>query len=136
VSREAALDESEWRARTERAATGVDAATFVAELPGSRFAGLVSVVRVDGTWHVFSMWLEPSWRGRGVGAQLLDVALAWHRETAPNAALVLDVNPRQEAAVRLYERRGFRRTGGLEPLGHTPGETLVTMVLDPAPATR
>jgi len=93
--------------------------------------GVAAVAFVEGEWHVFAMWVDPAFRRRGLGGRLLDAGLAWFRVTAPHRPLRLDVNPQQGDAVRLYESRGFRRTGSSSPLGHTAGETVEAMVLEP-----
>jgi ribosomal protein S18 acetylase RimI-like enzyme len=88
-------------------------------------------VDLEGTVHLFGMWVDPEFRGRGIGRGLLDEALRWIQRSHRGRAVLLDVNPRQVAAVHLYESRGFRRTGNSSPLGHTPGERVVEMALTP-----
>ena len=128
-AREQRFEEREWRERAARGASGDSGAKFVGVTGAGDFVGLIAVAESRGEWHVFEMWLEPAWRGRGIGARLLDDALAWFRTTAPRRDLILEVNPRQSAAERLYRSRGFRPTGQSGPLGHTEGETVITMVL-------
>lgn len=129
LAREEAYDDRTWEERTARGAAGKLSSTWVAELPGGPLVGMSAGARVEGTLHVFAMWVDPVWRGRGLGAQLLDRVIVWVREVAPGEELELQVNPRQVEAVRLYERKGFRRTGHREPLGHTEGEVVESMVL-------
>jgi ribosomal protein S18 acetylase RimI-like enzyme len=74
------------------------------------------------------MWVSPSHRGRGIGGALLDTLLDWAARLDPGATVVLSVNPGQRAAAELYRSRGFRSTGVIEPLGHTPGEFVHEMV--------
>lgn len=53
--------------------------------------------------------VDPARRGRGLGRQLLDATLAHlHSRGAPR--VVLSTAARNEAAQRLFERAGFRRT--------------------------
>lgn len=127
---ESALSEGQWMKRTQRGAATTESALFVADSLRSGWVGMVAIAHVDDVWHVFAMWVDPGHRRQGVGGKLLDAGLEWFRTTAPNQALHLDVNPRQADAVRLYESRGFHRTGASSPLGHTEGETVVSMVLD------
>ena len=87
--------------------------------------------RAEGRTYVFGMWVEPSCRGQRIGSRLLDTALDWARDVFPGQALRLDVNPRQTAAVLLYESRGFRRSGADRPLGHTEGEVRYEMMRPP-----
>ena len=67
---------------------------------------------------------------------MLARAVAWIRAQEPGAQIELSVNPRQIAALHLYERFGFVRTGHREPLEHTPGEEIVEMRLAPPSAAR
>lgn len=54
--------------------------------------------------------LAPPCRGRGVGRQLLDEAVAWARQRGLQR-LHLQTHPSLVAAVHLYERAGFRACG-------------------------
>jgi len=128
---ELGFDEARWRDRATRGAESATTSQWVAQDPLGRLVGSVVIAQVEGKVHVFGMWVEPRSRGRGVGARLLDTGLRWAESVFPGQALRLDVNPRQAAAVHLYESRGFRRSAADRPLGHTPGETRYEMVLDP-----
>lgn len=129
-ARERALPDGRWQERTSRGASSDESAMFVAESGSVGWVGMVSVAWVESEAHIFAMWVDPAFRRRGLGGALLDAALQWFGSMAPHRPLLLDVNPRQEDAVRLYESRGFRRTGATAPLGHTEGETVIAMVLE------
>jgi GNAT superfamily N-acetyltransferase len=60
------------------------------------------------------MYLRPDSRGRGLGRQLLGVALDWAREHRLRTVR-LDTSERMEAAQRLYEAHGFERVPGTAP---------------------
>lgn len=60
------------------------------------------------------MYLRPDQRGRGLGKQLLDVALGYARATGAEV-IRLDTSERMVAAQRLYEAYGFRRVAGDAP---------------------
>lgn len=126
---EAGFDEHEWRMRAKDGAESTTTSQWVAEDPLGDLVGSMTVARVDGRIYIFAMWVEPSHRGRGVGALLLDRGLEWAHSVYPRESIHLDVNPRQKAAVRLYESRGFRRSQPDRPLGHTPGEVRYEMIL-------
>ena len=55
--------------------------------------------------HMEALFVDPAYRGSGIGATLLRHALALH------PALTTDVNEQNGQAVGFYERMGFRRTG-------------------------
>ena len=57
------------------------------------------------------MYLLPDWRGRGLGGQLLEVALA-HARTTGRTRVELETNRAMTAAIGLYESRGFREFEG------------------------
>ena len=77
--------------------------------------------------NVFGMWVDPSVRGRSVGARLVQAALEQAREDGKKRVVlhVVDSNPR---ARRLYERLGFAATGRTEPYPHDPDVLEVEMV--------
>jgi len=131
LGREQDFADDLWRERATHGASSPDHAVFVADAGELGLVGMSVIASVKGDWHVFGMWVEPSYRQRGLGGKLLDAGLDWFRSVAVHQPLLLDVNPRQAGAVRLYESRGFRRTGVSAPLGHTEGETVIAMVLDP-----
>lgn len=67
-----------------------------------------------GAVQLKRMYLRPNQRGRGLGKQLLYVALDWAR--SHEVGLVrLDTSERMVAAQRLYEANGFARVPGDAP---------------------
>lgn len=93
---------------------------FVAEVDGS-VAGTVSGgdATTPGTAAITAMWVDPLYRRRGVGDLLIKHVLEWARGQG-YSDVVLWVAERNEAAERLYERNGFRRTGDVAEV--RPGE--------------
>lgn len=57
------------------------------------------------------MYLLPEWRGRGLGGQLLETALAL-AQSAGRTRVELETNRAMTAAIGLYESRGFREIAG------------------------
>lgn len=97
-----------WRERLEDPTV----ATFLGRCAG-RDAGLV----VTAPWRgrpgcagLFSMWVEPQARGRGLGGLLVD-AVVGHARDQGLERIVLEVTDGNEAAERLYAAKGFERTG-------------------------
>jgi GNAT superfamily N-acetyltransferase len=68
----------------------------------------------DGTVELKRMYLRPEARGRGLGRELLGVALGWARAHG-KSAVRLDTSERMVAAQRLYEAHGFSRVSGAAP---------------------
>jgi len=60
------------------------------------------------------MYLRPDARGRGLGRELLAIALDWAR-AHDMSAVRLDTSERMVAAQRLYEAHGFERLSGDAP---------------------
>jgi GNAT superfamily N-acetyltransferase len=60
--------------------------------------------------RVGGMWVEPAWRGRGVGRALLREVFGWARERGLRR-LGLWAPAHSSAAIALYSRAGFRKTG-------------------------
>ena len=109
AAEEALLDEV-WRQRAEG---GPSSANFIA-CEGGVDVGLAAVFAepdAPGRMHLVSMWVDPGYRRRGVGRALVDQAVRWAVERRAREVIlwVADLN---SAARRLYERVGFRPTGG------------------------
>lgn len=55
--------------------------------------------------HMEALFIDPAHRGAGIGAIMIDYALAVH------PSLTTDVNEQNAQAVGFYEHMGFERTG-------------------------
>jgi ribosomal protein S18 acetylase RimI-like enzyme len=130
LEREQAFAPEVWKERISRGLRTLASSGWVAVNPTGRFVGMIVAADLEGTVHLFSMWVDPEFRGVGIGGRLLDAALTWIRNSHPGRTVLLEVNPRQVAAVRLYESRGFHLTGGSSPLEHAPSERVVEMKLE------
>ncbi|MGI0070749.1 MAG: GNAT family N-acetyltransferase [Thermoplasmata archaeon] len=131
-AREQAFSSERWKERISRGQNTSAGRTWVAVDLDGRFVGTAAFAAdLEGTLRLFAMWVEPGSRGQGVGGRILDAALTWLHRVHPGLPVLLDVNPRQVAAVRLYESRGFQRTGATSSLDHTPGEVVVEMAVTP-----
>lgn len=80
--------------------------------------GMVGAFTHERSRYLWGMWVAPERRGHGAGERLLKTVLGWCREHPGEKPVRLDVNPNQKAALRMYERHGFRPTGEDRPLGH------------------
>jgi ribosomal protein S18 acetylase RimI-like enzyme len=133
---EAAAPEEMWRRRADG---GPDVVNLIAEARASRGSDDTShrdgdaaaagdgvgmaTVRLEpdkgGRAHLLGMWVDPSFRGSGVAAALLDHAVGWARDKGATE-MVLWVADHNTAARRLYERAGFVATGDRQPLPSNP----------------
>jgi GNAT superfamily N-acetyltransferase len=119
---------------------GRDVRAWVATADGA-VVGHVALGREDGptgtelhpSLAITRLFVAPVARGRGVGAALLVTAVDFVRASASRP--VLTVADTGGAAIRLYERTGWRRIGErradwAEPDGRHP--TVYDYVLDPS----
>jgi ribosomal protein S18 acetylase RimI-like enzyme len=112
--REVKATEATWR-------TGLLSRTrFVAEVDGE-VVGTVSggPGKARDASAVTAMWVDPSFRRRGIGDLLLTTVLDWIR-SQPYREVFLWVTEGNENAERLYVRHGFVRTGVSEEV--RPGQ--------------
>jgi ribosomal protein S18 acetylase RimI-like enzyme len=117
-ARESAYTREKWKDWCQDGATRGRSTTFVAVGPSRELVGMVGAFFAEDTPHVWGMWTRPEWRNRGVGRRLMVRLLAWLDKHRPGRPVILEVNPTQAAAVRIYDALGFRFNGVEEPLGH------------------
>ena len=76
---------------------------------GAGLLGTAGVFPVaPATFELRKMYLAPAARGHGLGARLLDVAVAWCRARGATA-LVLDTVEEMTRAIAFYQAHGFVR---------------------------
>jgi ribosomal protein S18 acetylase RimI-like enzyme len=75
---------------------------------------------------LISMWASPKARGRGAARAMLDACADYCVRTG-HRRLLLGVVEDNLPALRLYERYGFARTGGSEPLLSDPSKQVLWM---------
>jgi GNAT superfamily N-acetyltransferase len=61
-----------------------------------------------GTAEIKRMWVDPAWRGRGIGAQILEL-LEDEARRIGHRTVRLDTNRHLVAAIGLYESRGYQQ---------------------------
>ena len=116
-----------WRTWVTAHAAGDDHCTLLALLD-ERAVGLIRIERDlerPGVFGIYSMWVAPEARRRGIALELLAEAERWI-EAAGGSQAELNVVDRETPARRLYERAGFRLDGRSEPAAH-PGATELGM---------
>jgi ribosomal protein S18 acetylase RimI-like enzyme len=82
----------------------VDLVSAGADEPGIAYC--ISTVSGDGLGEIDSIFVEESWRGRGIGTELIRRALAW-LEGMGASSKVVAVAQGNEEALALYKRLGF-----------------------------
>lgn len=114
---DAAAEATEGRSERRFARVLAERAILVAEesgeLVGYAEVGAVDIPEIEaraGDVELHRLYVESALHGRGIGRALLAAALA-HPNAARASRVFLQVWERNERALRLYERAGFRRFG-------------------------
>ena len=74
--------------------------------PATDIAYCISTVSTDGCGEVDSIFVEEEFRGRGIGSELLQRALAW-LDSCGASSKVVTVAHGNEGALAFYKRFGF-----------------------------
>lgn len=76
-------------------------------------AGFV-IMQTQGTFkgYIQTIFMNTSWRGRGLGKKLIEFSEERIREYSPN--IFICVSSFNAGAIRLYEELGYKRVGELE----------------------
>lgn len=125
-AREAAFTDAQWQERLSNSG----AAFLVAELD-SNVIGLVCgalPAQGDAYGNIYQMWVDPEYRGNGVGKVLMARIIHWAM-SAKAAGLELGVTTINVEAVSLYELAGFTAVGELAPLREGSELNVATMRL-------
>jgi ribosomal protein S18 acetylase RimI-like enzyme len=119
-ARESEMSEEEWRNRVERW-SGESGIGYLALDEGAAcgIAGAFLNANDRSRAQLISMWTAPTYRQRGVGRMLVNEVANWAHERGAKI-LQLMVTSRNDAAMRFYERLGFKRTGRTEPYPNDP----------------
>ncbi len=120
LAKEAKYPDGKWQEWCRYGAISPEGATFVAVDRADALVGMVGSFTDTGRPHLWGLWVRPEHRRRSIGRQLMDAVLDWVDHAGPPRAVLLDVNPSRDGAVRLYEALGFAFSGIEQPLGHDP----------------
>jgi GNAT superfamily N-acetyltransferase len=101
----------------------IDRTRFIAEVDGQVIGTVgVGAGEFGGTAALTALWVDPRFRGQGVGGMLVGVVTEWAQSQRYDQVL-LWVTESNKNAERLYERVGFTRTGRMSEV--RPGEPAV-----------
>ena len=106
LEKEREYSEVDWRLRLERN----NCATFVAFTDDKKAIGLIVSAPYGHELGIFAMWVDSTERRKGVGGRLIDAVIQWAKEKG-GEKLRLDVADENLSAIKLYESKGFQRTG-------------------------
>lgn len=73
--------------------------------------GTITLMKLDkGTYELSKMCVTPEYQGQGIGEQLLDKAISFASRRGAQTIMLL-TNLNLKAAIQLYEKKGFKKTG-------------------------
>ena len=97
----------------------------LAALKGGVMVGYLVCSRYDTVWHIMNVAVDPAQRRQGVATALLLDLFA--RIDGPQERFTLEVRESNVAAIKLYERYGFRAAGRRRRYYQDNGEDAVVM---------
>ena len=115
-----------WREDDFLSLLGSPNAYFRVALVGDSVAGYIILIHAADTADLANIAVAPEMRRRGIGAALLDDALAFCR-THGIAHATLEVRESNAAARALYESRGFTAAGRRRGYYRHPREDAIIM---------
>jgi GNAT superfamily N-acetyltransferase len=86
---------------------------------GAEIAGTVAGSLADGEGHLRGMAVLPEWRGSGLAAALLTTVERWLKEHGCRR-VTLDTTLPLQAAIKFYEKNGYKRSGRIADLFGMP----------------
>lgn len=118
------LPKEHWADRARSASTGGSTAVYLALAPDGP-VGMAGAYTPDDRPEVrmiFGVWVEPSLRGQGLGARLVETIIEWAAGTGAERCELWVAEP-NDPALHLYLRLGFTDTGMRQPM---PSDETVT----------
>jgi len=107
---EANFTEAEWKRRTANALFAISD-----NRPIGTITYLINErVKTKHIAQIFGVYVDPNFRGRGVGRNMLEKALDLIGENKGIVKVRLTVNPQRTAAITLYKSLGFAIVGELK----------------------
>jgi [ribosomal protein S18]-alanine N-acetyltransferase len=97
----------------------------LAALLEERIVGYLVCSRYDTVWHVMNIAVDDRLRRQGIASSMLD--RLFELADKPNAQYTLEVRTSNDAAIRLYERFGFRASGRRRAYYHDNREDALIM---------
>lgn len=114
VDHDAGLDEPMTRARLLDGSLGIAAAIEAGRIVAAAGIGREQRYKLAHRAQLWGVWVDPAWRGRGLGYAAVSRAIEHARTWAGVESVRLSVVESQASARRLYERLGFV-AWGIEP---------------------
>ena len=97
----------------------------LAALDHGVIVGYLVCSRYDTVWHLMNVAIEPARQRQGIATTLLE--RLFEQADRPNEQYTLEVRTSNDAAIRLYERFGFRAAGRRRAYYHDNREDALIM---------
>jgi len=97
----------------------------LAALIEERLVGYLVCSRYNTVWHLMNIAVDDRLRHQGIATTLLE--RLFEQADRPNAQYTLEVRTSNDAAIRLYERFGFRTAGRRRAYYHDNREDALIM---------
>jgi ribosomal-protein-alanine N-acetyltransferase len=97
----------------------------LAAMVDGRMVGYLVCSRYDTVWHLMNVAVDPSLQRRGIASALL--VRLFELADRPSEQYTLEVRTSNDAAIRLYERFGFRAAGRRRAYYHDNREDAIIM---------
>lgn len=101
------FSEEEWRRRMNNAFSALSEDKLI----GTIMCIQNSRVKTRHVASIYGFYVKREFRGQGVGRKLINFALEHVHKSGQVIKIKLEVNPDQEAAVKLYQSCGFKVVG-------------------------
>ncbi len=97
----------------------------LAAVEGREIIGYLVCSRYDTVWHLMNVAIEPARQRQGIASALLE--RLFEQADKPSEQYTLEVRTSNDAAIRLYERFGFRAAGRRRAYYHDNREDALIM---------
>ena len=97
----------------------------LAAIEDGAIVGYLVCSRYDTVWHLMNVAVEPTRQRQGIASALLE--RLFEQADKPSEQYTLEVRTSNEAAIRLYERFGFRAAGRRRGYYHDNREDALIM---------
>ena len=101
---------------------------FFAAIDEENVVGYISLYLIIDEKEIVNVCVAPEYRGRGIGAMLVNAALEYERDKT--ARVMLEVRASNEGAISLYKKFGFLPVGVSKNHYSKPREDAVLMNLE------
>ncbi len=120
-----------WQIRSFEYELGNKDAILMVAAADNKITGYICLRTILDITHVMDLAVESGSRRMGIGNMLLGSALQELKRSAPQTHFItLEVRKSNIAAIRLYERSGFKETGRRRGYYQKPLEDAIIMGLD------